>query len=63
MNSEEKETQEINNEIPQDNTEPTTEKASESPEDKIKELNDKYLRLYSEFDNFRKRTIKEKSEL
>lgn len=27
------------------------------------ELNDKFLRLYSEFDNFRKRTIKEKSDL
>lgn len=30
---------------------------------KIEELNDKYLRLYSEFDNYRKRTIKEKLEL
>jgi len=30
---------------------------------KIDELNDKYLRLYSEFDNFRKRTAKEKVEL
>jgi molecular chaperone GrpE len=30
---------------------------------KIKELNDRYLRLYSEFDNYRKRTIKERSEL
>jgi len=30
---------------------------------KIDEVNDKYLRLYSEFDNYRKRTIKEKSEL
>ncbi len=30
---------------------------------KIDELNDKYLRLYSEFDNFRKRTAKEKIEL
>ena len=29
----------------------------------LAELNDKYLRLYSEFDNFRKRTMKEKSEL
>ena len=29
----------------------------------IKELNDKYLRLYSEFDNFRRRTQKEKLEL
>jgi molecular chaperone GrpE len=32
-------------------------------EAKVSELNDKYLRLYSEFDNFRKRTVKEKSEL
>ncbi|MBA2613966.1 MAG: nucleotide exchange factor GrpE [Bacteroidetes bacterium] len=30
---------------------------------KIKELNDRYLRLYSEFDNYRKRTVKEKSEI
>jgi molecular chaperone GrpE len=30
---------------------------------KINELNDKYLRLYSEFDNFRKRTMKEKIDL
>ncbi len=27
------------------------------------ELNDKYLRLFSDFDNFRRRSIKEKSEL
>jgi len=36
---------------------------SEDVEAKIKELNEKYLRLYSEFDNYRKRTIKEKSEI
>lgn len=30
---------------------------------KVNELNDKYLRLYSEFDNFRKRTFKEKVDL
>jgi len=30
---------------------------------KIAELNDKYLRVYSDFDNYRKRTIKEKNEL
>ncbi len=30
---------------------------------KIAEINDKYLRLYSEFDNFRKRTLREKIEL
>lgn len=32
-------------------------------EAQIRELNDKYLRLYSEFDNYRKRTIKEKSDI
>lgn len=30
---------------------------------KVEELNDKYLRLYSEFDNYRKRTLKEKIDL
>lgn len=29
----------------------------------IEELNDKYLRLSAEFDNYRKRTLKEKAEL
>ncbi|MBX3162950.1 MAG: nucleotide exchange factor GrpE [Bacteroidetes bacterium] len=32
-------------------------------ESKVNELNDKYLRLYSEFDNYRRRTIKEKSDI
>lgn len=32
-------------------------------EKKYMELNDKYLRLYSDFDNFRKRTIKEKADI
>ncbi len=31
--------------------------------EKIAELNDKYLRQVAEFDNYRKRTIKEKAEL
>jgi len=30
---------------------------------KCQDLNDKFLRLYSEFDNYRKRVIKEKAEL
>ena len=37
--------------------------SSESAETKIAELNDRYLRLYSEFDNYRKRTLKERAEL
>lgn len=35
----------------------------EQLENKITGLNDKYLRLYSDFENFRKRTIKEKGDL
>jgi molecular chaperone GrpE len=42
------------------------EAAAPSAEDKLKEelaqANDKYLRLYAEFDNFRRRTIKERAE-
>ena len=32
-------------------------------EEKYAELNNKYVRLYSDFDNFRKRTIKEKADI
>ncbi len=35
----------------------------ESVQRKLEEINDKYLRLYSEFDNYRKRTLREKTEL
>ena len=43
---------------------PAEETVSEpTPEEKYAELNDKFLRLYSEFDNYRKRTIKEKSDI
>lgn len=34
-----------------------------SLEAEVAELKDKYLRLYSEFDNYRKRVIKEKSDI
>ena len=47
--------------------EPTGSEAEKSDFDKLKdelaEFKDKYLRLYSEFDNFRKRTSKEKLDL
>lgn len=39
------------------------EKVEPSIEEKFNELNDKYLRLYSDFDNFRKRSIKEKADI
>lgn len=35
----------------------------ESPEQKLSKLSDDYLRLMAEYDNYRKRTLKEKSEL
>lgn len=38
-------------------------KQIEEMKEKYDELNDKYLRLFSEFDNYRKRTAKEKIEL
>lgn len=41
----------------------TAENAAQDVQSQINELNDKYLRLYSEFDNYRRRTIKEKSDI
>lgn len=49
--------------ITAENTENTAETTASGWEAKNKELNDKYLRLYSEFDNYRKRTIKEKADI
>jgi molecular chaperone GrpE len=47
-----------------ENQEEVVERSKEEElEDQVKEATDKYLRLYSEFDNFRKRTQKEKIEL
>lgn len=39
------------------------EKKEPTWEDKYNELNDRYLRLYSEFENFRRRTAKERVEM
>ncbi len=48
----------------EDNTEETTEEdKTKQYEEQIAELKDKYLRQAAEFDNYRKRIIKEKSEL
>lgn len=40
--------------------EETEEEPKESLEEKLKQSEDKYLRLYAEFDNYKKRTAKEK---
>ncbi len=44
-------------------TEQTQQEQSENCEEKYNELNDRYLRLIAEYDNFRKRTLKEKMDL
>lgn len=55
QNNDEKEPVKKEEEVAQDKT--------AELESKVNELNDKYLRLYSEYDNFRKRTAKERVEL
>jgi len=63
----------VTDNIAEQNAQPATEQeqtiatpklyTEEEYQSKVNELNDKYLRLYSEFDNFRKRTFKEKIDL
>ena len=57
--------EEIKNEgVDQEQTSEQTDTTKEAnQEDEVKVLNDKYLRLYSEFDNYRKRTAKEKIDI
>lgn len=47
----------------EESKEPTIEEQLAEAQLKIAELQDKYLRQVAEFDNYRKRTIKEKAEL
>ena len=64
---------ELSAELSEENKEHKKEKASKSKsrkedrteelEEEVVQLNDKYLRLYSEFDNYRRRSIKEKIDL
>jgi len=67
--SEEKINEELNQETNTDAQENTTQEntgeatAELTAEERYAELNDRFLRLYSEFDNYRKRTNKEKVDL
>lgn len=78
INQEEKTQQDNNTEdkekVEQENNEEQTTEAEESKQDtkqetteslgnKLLEINDKYLRLYSEFENYRKRTNKERLDI
>lgn len=64
----EEETENVSEEQKEESVEENKEETSEVDEltklqDELAESKDKYLRLYSEFDNFRRRTSKEKLEL
>lgn len=54
---------EVINDIMSDNDELLTEREVDNLQDKYDELNNSYLRLHAEFDNYRKRTLKEKIEI
>lgn len=61
---------ELNTEIPKGQSEETTEAPAKEEIDPLKKLQDelaeakdKYVRLYAEFDNFRRRSAKEKLEM
>lgn len=66
VQNEEFNSQEVNQEVENDAQQPeeiTVEEQLAMAQEKIEELNDKYLRQVAEFDNYRKRVIKEKAEL
>lgn len=56
--------EEVQNEKQEEKVEETsTEKKEVSLEEKLQQSEDKFLRIFSEFENFRKRTQKEKADL
>jgi len=65
QNTNEEQVNEVENaeETTQNNEGESTEKSEPTIEEKYNELNDKFVRLYAEFDNFRRRTNKEKVDL
>ena len=57
-------TEEITNELPTEEAEVSSDNAStDQVSREVAELKDKYLRLYADFENFRRRTAKEKLDL
>jgi molecular chaperone GrpE len=64
QSSEKTTTENVENNDVQNNTEETVElTAEEKLQAEVQQLNDKYLRLYAEFDNYKRRTQKERVEL
>jgi molecular chaperone GrpE len=63
IEQEENKNQEQHNQNGSEEPQQETATVEKSAEEKLAELNDKYMRLYAEFDNFRKRSAKERIEL
>ena len=57
------EEQEVKEEAAQEESAPAEKTREQELEEQLKEKEDQYLRLYAEYDNFRKRSQKEKSEI
>lgn len=62
VDTEDKEQQKKNSSAEEEDSDKTEDQAP-SPEEKLAEMQDKYLRLSAEFDNYRKRTLKEKIDM
>ncbi len=63
MSKKKKIMKEENEEVKNESQETPTESEPSSAEVELQEMKDKFLRLYSEFDNYKKRTSKERLEL
>jgi molecular chaperone GrpE len=63
VEQEEKQKEAKESEKEEKKSEKATEKQEKSDQEKLQEMQDKYLRLTAEYDNYRKRTLKEKMEL
>lgn len=61
--TQETDTQELNQDIENEETTKAAEAPEQTAEEKLQSLNDTYLRLMAEFDNYRKRTQRERVEL
>ena len=63
MTDKENEKEKVQEERTEDASDSQDVKDEKTVEESLAEMSDKYVRLYSDFDNFRKRTIKEKADL
>src|ERR1700760_2241658 len=61
-NTDMSENDQLNEQELTESTQQTEISAEDKLKDELAQANDKYLRLYAEFDNFRRRTIKEREE-